>query len=145
PATVAPSWDIPKTEEPAAPPAPSWGASPPPPPAWGAPSAPAPASSQPPVEAPPPPPNAAPAPAWSGVAEAEASAPPASTDAELTIESGPGAGHSHRAGDHAVRMGRSPDNDIILRDPRRVDTTLASSDAAISSGSSTSAAPTARS
>jgi Inner membrane component of T3SS, cytoplasmic domain len=37
--------------------------------------------------------------------------------AELTIESGPDAGHSHRASDHAVRLGRSPDNDVILRDP----------------------------
>jgi len=37
--------------------------------------------------------------------------------AELTIESGPDAGHSHRATDHALRMGRSPDNDVIFRDP----------------------------
>jgi pSer/pThr/pTyr-binding forkhead associated (FHA) protein len=37
--------------------------------------------------------------------------------AELSIESGPDAGHTHRAGDPAVRMGRSPDNDVILRDP----------------------------
>jgi Inner membrane component of T3SS, cytoplasmic domain len=37
--------------------------------------------------------------------------------AELTIESGPDAGHSHRAGDNALRLGRSPDNDVILRDP----------------------------
>jgi pSer/pThr/pTyr-binding forkhead associated (FHA) protein len=37
--------------------------------------------------------------------------------AELTIETGPDAGHSHRAGDHALRLGRSPDNDVILRDP----------------------------
>jgi hypothetical protein len=36
---------------------------------------------------------------------------------ELTIESGPDAGHSHRAGDNALRLGRSPDNDVILRDP----------------------------
>ncbi|HKW06407.1 MAG TPA: FHA domain-containing protein [Candidatus Dormibacteraeota bacterium] len=36
---------------------------------------------------------------------------------ELTIESGPDAGHSHRSADHALRMGRSPDNDVILRDP----------------------------
>lgn len=36
---------------------------------------------------------------------------------ELTIESGPDAGHSHRASDHALRLGRSPDNDVILRDP----------------------------
>jgi pSer/pThr/pTyr-binding forkhead associated (FHA) protein len=37
--------------------------------------------------------------------------------AELAIETGPDAGHSHRAGDRALRLGRSPDNDIILRDP----------------------------
>ena len=37
--------------------------------------------------------------------------------AELTIETGPDAGHTHPASDHAVRLGRSPDNDIILRDP----------------------------
>lgn len=37
--------------------------------------------------------------------------------AELIIESGPDAGHTHSAGDHALRMGRSPDNDVILRDP----------------------------
>jgi pSer/pThr/pTyr-binding forkhead associated (FHA) protein len=36
---------------------------------------------------------------------------------ELTIESGPDAGHKHRAGDNALRMGRSPDNDVIFRDP----------------------------
>lgn len=37
--------------------------------------------------------------------------------ATLTIESGPDAGHSHPTGDHALRLGRSPDNDVILRDP----------------------------
>jgi hypothetical protein len=37
--------------------------------------------------------------------------------AELTIESGPDAGHSHPAGEKALRLGRSPDNDVILRDP----------------------------
>src|SRR2546427_235250 len=36
---------------------------------------------------------------------------------ELTIESGPDAGHTHRAGDAALRLGRSPDNDLILQDP----------------------------
>jgi pSer/pThr/pTyr-binding forkhead associated (FHA) protein len=41
----------------------------------------------------------------------------AGPQAELTIESGPDAGHTHRAGDHALRLGRSPDNDVILRDP----------------------------
>ena len=44
-------------------------------------------------------------------------APGAGRQAELTIETGPDAGHSHRAGDRALRLGRSPDNDIILRDP----------------------------
>ena len=37
--------------------------------------------------------------------------------AELNIETGPDAGHTHRIGDHALRLGRSPDNDVILRDP----------------------------
>jgi len=41
----------------------------------------------------------------------------AGPQAELTIESGPDAGHTHRAGDSALRLGRSPDNDLILRDP----------------------------
>ncbi len=41
----------------------------------------------------------------------------AGQQAELTIESGPDAGHTHRAGDTALRLGRSPDNDLILRDP----------------------------
>lgn len=65
-------------------------------------------------------PPAAPAP----VAETMAMRPTAPTaaigagpQAELAIESGPDAGHTHRAGDHAVRLGRSPDNDVILRDP----------------------------
>jgi pSer/pThr/pTyr-binding forkhead associated (FHA) protein len=43
--------------------------------------------------------------------------PGAGTQAELTIESGPDAGHTYRAGEHALRLGRSPDNDLILRDP----------------------------
>ncbi len=41
----------------------------------------------------------------------------AGPQAEITIESGPDAGHTHRAGDAALRLGRSPDNDLILRDP----------------------------
>ena len=44
-------------------------------------------------------------------------APGTGRQAELMIETGPDAGHSHRAGDKALRLGRSPDNDIILRDP----------------------------
>ena len=43
--------------------------------------------------------------------------PGAGREAELTMDAGPDAGHSHRAGDRALRLGRSPDNDIILRDP----------------------------
>jgi pSer/pThr/pTyr-binding forkhead associated (FHA) protein len=43
--------------------------------------------------------------------------PGAGTQAELTIESGPDAGHTYRASEHALRLGRSPDNDLILRDP----------------------------
>jgi len=41
----------------------------------------------------------------------------AGPQAELSIDSGPDAGHTHRAGERALRMGRSPDNDVILRDP----------------------------
>jgi pSer/pThr/pTyr-binding forkhead associated (FHA) protein len=64
-------------------------------------------------------PAAAP-PAEPEVAAAPATQPAAMTgggQAELTIESGPDAGHSHRAGDRTLRLGRSPDNDVILRDP----------------------------
>ncbi len=43
--------------------------------------------------------------------------PGAGRQAELAIETGPDAGHSHRVGDRALRLGRSPDNDVILRDP----------------------------
>ncbi|HLQ61370.1 MAG TPA: FHA domain-containing protein [Candidatus Acidoferrales bacterium] len=42
---------------------------------------------------------------------------PTEVQAELTIETGPDAGHSVRVGAGAVRVGRSPDNDLILRDP----------------------------
>jgi pSer/pThr/pTyr-binding forkhead associated (FHA) protein len=50
-------------------------------------------------------------------ARSQAPAAVGGPQAELTIESGPDAGHSHRAGEKAVRLGRSPDNDVILRDP----------------------------
>jgi hypothetical protein len=68
------------------------------------------------------PPPAAPAGGSAGAAAMDIQAPPmtapgAGRQAELTIETGPDAGHSHRAGDRALRLGRSPDNDIILRDP----------------------------
>ncbi|GAC1471558.1 MAG: hypothetical protein PVSMB3_03280 [Candidatus Dormibacteraceae bacterium] len=67
------------------------------------------------------------APATAGIAETMAidsktrppagSSPTAGREADLTMEAGPDAGHSHRAGDRPLRLGRSPDNDIILRDP----------------------------
>jgi acetylornithine deacetylase/succinyl-diaminopimelate desuccinylase-like protein len=37
--------------------------------------------------------------------------------AELKIQGGPDTGHTFRVGEHALRIGRSPDNDLILRDP----------------------------
>ena len=49
--------------------------------------------------------------------------PPAATgagggpQAEFTIEAGPDAGHTYRAGEAPLRIGRSPDNDLMLRDP----------------------------
>jgi pSer/pThr/pTyr-binding forkhead associated (FHA) protein len=36
---------------------------------------------------------------------------------ELMIESGPDTGHTYRLASTALRVGRSPDNDLILRDP----------------------------
>jgi FHA domain len=74
-----------------------------------------------PVWSPPAPPPAAtglPTMAIGGLARpASTAVPGGGPQAELTIESGPDAGHTHRAGDSALRMGRSPDNDVILRDP----------------------------
>jgi len=67
---------------------------------------------QPPPEAPPPVPETMATPSRQQPGAAVAAGP----QGELTIESGPDAGHAHRAGDH-VRLGRSPDNDVILRDP----------------------------
>ena len=37
--------------------------------------------------------------------------------AQLTVDSGPDAGNNHRTGESALRVGRSPDNDMVLRDP----------------------------
>ena len=45
------------------------------------------------------------------------SQPGASGDAELAIEVGPDTGQSFKVGASAARIGRSPDNDLILRDP----------------------------
>jgi len=43
--------------------------------------------------------------------------PGAGAQAELTIDAGPDAGRTQRAAERALRLGRSPDNDVILRDP----------------------------
>ncbi len=46
-----------------------------------------------------------------------AEAPATGSAAELRIQGGPDTGHTFRVGDSALRIGRSPDNDLILRDP----------------------------
>ena len=72
---------------------------------------------QPPPAAPPPAPPPPPLPETMAMPTRPPAAGAAAPQAELVIESGPDAGHTHRAGDHALRLGRSPDNDVILRDP----------------------------
>jgi len=37
--------------------------------------------------------------------------------AELKIDGGPDAGHTFRVGAQPLRVGRAPDNELILRDP----------------------------
>jgi hypothetical protein len=69
---------------------------------------------QPPAAAPPAP---AETPVLGGPTQPQRGAGAAGPQAELTIESGPDAGHTHRANETALRLGRSPDNDLILRDP----------------------------
>jgi Inner membrane component of T3SS, cytoplasmic domain len=51
------------------------------------------------------------------VPPASRAVPGTGAQADLAIDSGPDAGRSHRAGERALRLGRSPDNDVILRDP----------------------------
>jgi hypothetical protein len=48
---------------------------------------------------------------------AAAPSAPALPEAELTIENGPDSGHIYRLTGPALRVGRSPDNELILRDP----------------------------
>lgn len=72
---------------------------------------------QPPPAAPPPGPPPLSVPETMAMPTRPPAAGVAAPQAELVIESGPDAGHTHRAGDHALRLGRSPDNDVILRDP----------------------------
>lgn len=44
-------------------------------------------------------------------------APAPTSAAELRIQGGPDTGHTFRVTDQPLRIGRSPDNDLILRDP----------------------------
>jgi len=77
-----------------------------------------------PITAPEPPPGVddtlimgGPAAAGAGAGAGAAEAPSAAGGAELRIQAGPDQGHTFRVGEHALRIGRSPDNDLILRDP----------------------------
>ncbi|MDQ6746544.1 MAG: FHA domain-containing protein [Candidatus Dormibacteraeota bacterium] len=45
------------------------------------------------------------------------SAGPAMVEGELVIASGPDSGHSYKVAGPAIRIGRAPDNDLVLRDP----------------------------
>jgi pSer/pThr/pTyr-binding forkhead associated (FHA) protein len=60
---------------------------------------------------------AVPPPAAAAPARPEGASTVAGMEGELSIEAGPDAGRRHRAGERATRLGRSPDNDVILRDP----------------------------
>ena len=48
---------------------------------------------------------------------AAASGAPALAEGELIIASGPDSGHSYKIAGPAIRIGRAPDNDLVLRDP----------------------------
>jgi pSer/pThr/pTyr-binding forkhead associated (FHA) protein len=48
---------------------------------------------------------------------APATQPDQGLQGELRIDSGPDVGHTYRIGSTALRLGRSPDNELILRDP----------------------------
>jgi hypothetical protein len=42
---------------------------------------------------------------------------PSLAEGELVIASGPDSGHSFKISGPAIRIGRAPDNDLVLRDP----------------------------
>jgi len=133
-APASPPWSSPPPPA-AAPATPSWGAgapsappAPAPTPSWesGPPAPPAAVGGT--IIAPPPQheattvipawqPPAAPAPGGPETQPILRAQTGAGPQAQLNIESGPDAGNKHRAGETALRVGRSPDNDLILRDP----------------------------
>lgn len=51
------------------------------------------------------------------VPPAAGDAVPALPEGELVIASGPDSGHTFRVSGPAIRIGRAPDNDMVLRDP----------------------------
>jgi len=55
--------------------------------------------------------------AVAGSGPAGAPAPPGLAEGELVIASGPDSGHSFKISGPAIRIGRAPDNDLVLRDP----------------------------
>lgn len=62
-------------------------------------------------------PEAAPPTGAAPAGEPPPPAPDQGAQGELRIDSGPDVGHTYRAGASALRLGRSPDNELILRDP----------------------------
>jgi hypothetical protein len=50
-------------------------------------------------------------------ATAAAAGAPSLAEGELVIASGPDSGHSFKISGPAIRIGRAPDNDLVLRDP----------------------------
>jgi pSer/pThr/pTyr-binding forkhead associated (FHA) protein len=48
---------------------------------------------------------------------APAPAPGDGPEGELVIASGPDSGHTYRLSGPSIRIGRAPDNDLVLRDP----------------------------
>ena len=50
-------------------------------------------------------------------AAAAAAGPASAAEGELVIASGPDSGHTYKVAGPAIRIGRAPDNDLVLRDP----------------------------
>jgi pSer/pThr/pTyr-binding forkhead associated (FHA) protein len=55
--------------------------------------------------------------AVAGNAAAAAPEAPPQAEGELVIASGPDSGHTYRVSGPSIRIGRAPDNDLVLRDP----------------------------
>lgn len=55
--------------------------------------------------------------AVAGAGPAAPAGAPSLAEGELVIASGPDSGHSFKISGPAIRIGRAPDNDLVLRDP----------------------------